>query len=289
MIASDVFELLVSLLHPKIALIFTTEFTGVGALQKIKANATSNLVSLNYLDGRAIKDFDASEVEWHRLEAASGRVRALAPYDLTFVDPFHSYKSSLEALKLSLETTTGWVLVHDCLPTYELAEPTEVVGAWCGTTYEAITDLMRDPQNTRAWFIIDSDFGIGVMGPENSAHLISDAVTSDEVANWFALSTEARRELLKNENLNLFRPVHADRVAQLMKAVIAGQTVSVDGFRAATLATAETAGVEEVDHVSQQLNQKTAELDALRNSLSWRITKPLRAFGSILVGRKSGG
>ena len=167
-----------------------------------------------------------------------------------------------------------------------LTEPDEVPGSWCGSTFAAFLDQMRNKANSRAWFIIDSDFGIGVIGPENSSHLVSDKVLPETVANWFSISAQGKRRLLESENLEIFRPVHPSNVRHALERVIAGKPVSLAGKQIAITSKGPTsdtsADLSFLEEPEFQLKLKAAELAAIKNSLSWRITKPLRALSPII-------
>jgi hypothetical protein len=88
-------------------------------------------------------------------------------FDLIFVDPWHTYESSLRDIQLALTLLTpeGTLVVHDCHPTTpELATPEEKYppGAWLGQTYLAFLDVARArPELVHS--VVDLDCGCGLL------------------------------------------------------------------------------------------------------------------------------
>lgn len=89
----------------------------------------------------------------------------IAPYDLIFVDPWHTYQASMEDLEGAwrLLRPGGFMVVHDCNPPDEkIANPEFQKGDWCGETYRAYIDFLSF--RTDAVFdTVDTDYGCGVV------------------------------------------------------------------------------------------------------------------------------
>jgi Methyltransferase domain len=88
-------------------------------------------------------------------------------FDLIFVDPWHTYESSLRDIQLALTLLTpeGKLVVHDCHPTTpELATPETKYppGAWMGETYLAFLDVAR-VRPELAHSVVDLDCGCGLL------------------------------------------------------------------------------------------------------------------------------
>ena len=86
-------------------------------------------------------------------------------YDIVFVDPYHTYEDSWEAISGAVKIVApgGFVVIHDCNPpSAELARPEFMEGDWCGVTYLAYLDFVTG--NTRLEYLtVDTDFGCGVI------------------------------------------------------------------------------------------------------------------------------
>jgi len=86
-------------------------------------------------------------------------------FDLIFVDPWHTYESSLRDIQLALTllATEGMLVVHDCHPTTpELTTPEYHPGDWMGQTYLAFLDMARaTPELIHS--VVDLDCGCGLL------------------------------------------------------------------------------------------------------------------------------
>jgi hypothetical protein len=86
-------------------------------------------------------------------------------FDLIFVDPWHTYESSLRDIQLALTLLTpeGMLVVHDCHPTTpELTTPEYHPGPWMGQTYLAFLDVARAmPELVHS--VVDLDYGCGLL------------------------------------------------------------------------------------------------------------------------------
>jgi hypothetical protein len=85
-------------------------------------------------------------------------------YDIALVDPFHTYDISYRDLvdALGVVTDRGTVVVHDCCPpTEEVIAPDWTPGAWCGVTFIAMIDFLKDHPEL-AYATVDTDCGCAV-------------------------------------------------------------------------------------------------------------------------------
>jgi hypothetical protein len=276
--ASDVFHELVERTSPQNALLLTSGNTGNPALSKINAGLVPNLVSLTYSDtGLTHFGDDSNE---HKglpmLDVVSTRVKSLGPFDITFVDPFHSYTSSLEALALAIDTSpTGWIVVHDCLPTFVIAGDDEIDGEWSGSTFAAFQDLMRRQYRDRAWFIVDSDFGIGVIAPIGTAQFIEDSVSKNEVETWLSANLEDKRRFLLENSRPLFRAIEPVALHTVLEHVLSLKSSIVLPSMTENLSRS-------LQLIQEELVETQQRLEAIEASRSWKITAPYRALGSRL-------
>lgn len=88
-----------------------------------------------------------------------------APYDLIFVDPWHTLEASREDLDgaWKLLQAGGMMVVHDCNPPdADYASPQFRPYGWCGETYRAYIDFVAF--RTDADFCtVDTDYGCAVI------------------------------------------------------------------------------------------------------------------------------
>ena len=92
-------------------------------------------------------------------------------YDVILCDPYHSYAESLNDLRNAwlLLVPGGTLVVHDCNPaTAQHASPLQRDGIWCGRTFEAFLDFVR--QVDLPYFTIDADYGIGVIRKDGGSY-----------------------------------------------------------------------------------------------------------------------
>ncbi|MCI5073666.1 class I SAM-dependent methyltransferase [Oricola sp.] len=97
---------------------------------------------------------------------AIARIRADGPtFDVIMVDAHHTYACAIRdiAASFALVRDGGALVVHDCdPPDADLARPDFVEGPWCGVTYKAFLDFVRD--NDDLFYVtVDTDYGCGVV------------------------------------------------------------------------------------------------------------------------------
>ena len=121
---------------------------------------------------RCTPDFqDGLEVTYRNESEHIGRMPdAATPYDIIFVDPFHTFECSIRDLHLAFETVRpgGTIVVHDCCPAKkEMCQPTFQPGGWCGVTYRAYIEFVLCQQDL-AYYTVDTDYGCGVIKKGNA-------------------------------------------------------------------------------------------------------------------------
>ncbi len=88
--------------------------------------------------------------------------------DLVFIDCWHTYEDSLCTLELALAMLPrgGFIVIHDCdPPNLEIAGSPKAscLEAWCGETWRAFIDVTASLPARTEWFVVESDYGIGVI------------------------------------------------------------------------------------------------------------------------------
>jgi hypothetical protein len=142
-------------------------------------------------------------------------------YDIVLVDSFHLYDASYRDLAdaFSIITDRGSIVVHDCLPPSEdLISPEFVPGAWCGVTFMAFIDFVK---NTRGlmYTTVDTDYGCGIIRKSDAeqASLQMDALKE----RWTSIRHDAKAayrfmvankaSLLNVSSVDKFRHVESNR------------------------------------------------------------------------------
>lgn len=209
--------------NAKRCLIVTSEDTGNPLLTNLGVAQFETLVSLQY--GDLAQDGSASA--YRPIGQVAREARRLGQFDVAFLDPFHTYRSSLAAFRHIARRTRrhGWMVIHDCYPPYDYASETFQPGSWCGSTYAAFRDFALT--NDRAWFVVDDDFGLGLLGPRNTAHLIRHELPTELARRWAGADLEGKRDLLRDHGPQVMRVVEPARVADLLARLVAGTTVDL--------------------------------------------------------------
>ncbi len=283
----------------------TTLTTGTSTLNELELGLPSVFLSLQYADadfpgpGRqtaATSLTDLREyVVGHGLEGS---------IDLLIVDPHHTYRSSVECLEMSLALLRpgGVLLVHDCLPPFDMTDPEFVPGDWCGLTFAAFRDVCT--ARGLQWCTVDANYGIGVAavtGPSASPSRVADHAWPDADA-----VAEMTLEY-EDDPFAMMRAVAPEHALDAVARVRAGQSVEdlvreftgvgplVPGVHQQAdeaeveneaSAPAEVAGpTAEVAGLTAEVERLSAELAAVTSALvevSTRPSRQLQALGRSL-------
>jgi hypothetical protein len=157
---------------------------------------------------------------YRRLDQVASELTSLARFDVAFVDPYHSYRDSMEALELaesSLEDA-GWMVVHDCFPPHDLTCEAYRDGLWCGHTFSAFRDFSA--RSGRAWFVLDADYGLGVLAPKNTSHHIVDPISAELETMWLESDQPSRCKLLEARGRELMRALPPDLADSILAKII---------------------------------------------------------------------
>jgi hypothetical protein len=124
-------------------------------------------------------------------------------FDVVFVDPFHTFQDSTSLLKVALKYARPSTLlfVHDCMPFGASLSQEMVTPKWAGVTYAAFRQCVDSLH--RDWFVVDSDFGIGVIGPMVPDGSVRTSIPGEESTRSWSLEelsaafTAAPRKLMR--------------------------------------------------------------------------------------------
>jgi len=133
-------------------------------------------------------------------------------FDVVFVDPYHSYESSIHNLEsgFKLLNTDGVMVVHDCNPpSEEVASTTQRGRYWCGLTYLAFLHFVQQHQEAE-YCVVNTDWGVGLVFKKGSDRperfgSIPKRPTMDcsTVRDWKAFNAH-RKRLLRLISVNKF-------------------------------------------------------------------------------------
>ena len=178
----------------------------------------------DFLDGTAIAfrtDAECSHEITERLVRERGPENL---YDAVFVDPFHTYESSMIDLlgAFALVRPGGTIVVHDCHPTDpEIVSPGYRFGIWCGVTYWAFLDFVLGRAGIE-YFTVDADYGCGVIrktgrssGDHDAALEFAWKIAARLEEQRYAFFREHDVELLRLITARRFRERYRQRPARV--------------------------------------------------------------------------
>lgn len=278
----------------------STITTGTSTLLRLDLGLPSVFTSLQFADedfpgpGRQTPAMSLDDVRRYSTDHGLA-----GSFDLLVVDPHHTYPSSVECLEagLALIRPGGLLLVHDCLPPFDLTAPAFTEGAWCGVTFAAF----REVCSTRLldWCTIDANYGIGVAAlagppstpavpPEARAWPDSAAIArmidryqEDPFAMMRAVAPEQALEAIARVREG--RPM--DDLIIAFKGLGPQQHVAIGGQRAERAEVLALA--EEVQRVTAELAAATSALVELRTRPSQQIRALRRSLPAAIRIRAS--
>jgi nucleotide-binding universal stress UspA family protein len=205
-------------------LLLTAGTTGHPTARRISIKQFETLLSVQF---RVSQSSDPKDRSYRSLDEVAAELKSLAKFDIVFVDPHHSYEDSIKALDLAEAVLDGdgWMIVHDCFPPYHLTAIDYRPGQWCGSTYAAFRDFAAT--SGRAWLVIDSDFGLGILGPSDTGQYIDDPIGAEMQRLWLRSGLEARRELLRAHGREILRVVPGHALRQFLKSIAEKRTIDL--------------------------------------------------------------
>ena len=204
--ASDILHILGDHLKANRLLLLTADVCGTPTLQKVEIDRFSTALSLRYKSSSDPTHETGSSCP--PFDSIVSSLQNFNPFDLVFADPYHSYEDSKRLLNLAISSTLpkGWVVIHDCYPPIELTDEKYLGGSgWSGVTFAAFRDVAL--KTNRAWFVIDADLGVGILGPANTSHMILDSLDQTIENAWEIAGLDEKRELYRNNGKALMRVI----------------------------------------------------------------------------------
>jgi len=197
----------------------TSVITGTNFLTHLDYRLAHTFVSLRYTLPEIEEKSDEPRLtsRWQGGGAGSDFASALerfpGSFDLVLVDPFHDYADSIDVLTAAIQLAgdDGMVLVHDCMPPRKYVADVFRPGPWAGMTFAAFRDLA--PHTGREWFVVASEMGIGVLGPQVGAQ----PTTAD--LEWDALTKVGKIAAYVKDPESVMKAVEIDAVPDALAAV----------------------------------------------------------------------
>lgn len=196
-----------------------TPTTG-GTFSRIDDNQFSRRVRLMYRrpssfsDGAQL-DFSA-EAEFGE-ELFNELMKSGEKFDLVFIDPWHSYTSSLRDITFGLQLIKdgGALLIHDCSPpNATCAEPDYRDGEWCGLTFAAYLDVVLFTSGLH-YVTVDSDYGCGIISKDpRLGSLYKSQPATSLTSQWQTLDSSQKYAFLNENRSQLLRLISADTFCQ---------------------------------------------------------------------------
>lgn len=150
----------------------------------------------------------SSNLVTHRMTSDEFFDICIDTYDIIFIDGLHLYQQVIKDFNNSIKhlRSGGFILLHDCNPVDELSQnPIRQTVSWNGDVWKAF--LLIKKENPHA-FVLDTDFGIGVVPSKNSLNCIND--TNMDVS-WEDFASN-RQSLLSLVDVNNIDSIWLNRV-----------------------------------------------------------------------------
>ena len=276
--ASDVLNLLVEDYPHMVAI--KTFTTGSPAVADFNINATNHFLSLTYTASELEKDSEYKSI--NDVEKALERIGD--KYDLVFVDPWHTFGDSLKGLQIALKYVkpNGFIVVHDCLTLEASMSANYVPGAWSGVTAIVFRDVVS--KLNRNWCVVDSNHGIGIIGPEYGPEIINDSPINSD---WANASLDYKVRIFYEDPYKLMRAIAPSQVSSAirnLKLFVNAKQLSAEYcFNPHQF---------KFNRANSEIERLHQELVAIKNSRIWKITTPYRRFksklNSLIQLKKSG-
>lgn len=195
-------------------------------------------------------------------------------FNIAFIDSWHTYESSLEALRLieNKMIDNSFIFVHDCFPpNLELISESFSPGSWCGVTFAAFRDYAMT--SGRDWATVVDDYGLGILGPRNS---VKRQNGSEFDIHWASMTMKEKIASYVESPISVMRGVQSSDFLAIIDAMESHQDVSNYVHSDHPMSIPASNLVKQRDEAIRQRDAVIKQRDAMRESYSWRLTKILR-------------
>lgn len=169
---------------------------------------------LSFSDGERV-DFSTQAESGEEL--FSELMKSGERFDLVFVDPWHTYISSLRDITFGLQLIKddGVLLIHDCNPpNATCAEPEYRAGEWCGVTFAAYLDVVLFTSGIH-YITVDSDYGCGIISKDHRlGHLYKSQPATPLASQWQRLNISQKYAFFDENRSQLLRLISTDTFCQ---------------------------------------------------------------------------
>jgi hypothetical protein len=185
-------------------------------------------------------------------------------FDIVFVDPIHTFQDSTFLLEVALKYArpSTLVYVHDCMPFGVSLSQDFLEGAWGGVTYAAFRQFVDSLD--RDWFVVDSDFGIGVIGPVVPDGSMRTSITGEEsTLGWSLEELSAAFSTSPRKLMRAISPLDATVALEKLNSFQDFSNLVQQHVRNVRNATGEFVVPQPGTRVSRLVRRKFGELRAL--------------------------
>ena len=248
----------------------TTPTTGKAAIKGLNVSQLSRGIFLTY----SVQDDvypRLSEIAELKISNSGGTEEI---FNIAFIDSWHTYESSLEALGLieNKMIDNSFIFVHDCFPpNLELISESFSPGSWCGVTFAAFRDYAVS--SGRDWATVVDDYGLGILGPRNSGKRKD---SSEFDVRWASMTMKEKIASYAESPISVMRGVQSSDLPAVINAMERNQDVSnyVNFDHPMTIPASNL--TKQRDEAIRQRDAAIEQRDAILQSYSWRLTKILR-------------
>jgi hypothetical protein len=240
----------------------TTSTTGTPAVAGINPSLVKTFHSFKYTTEVGNQEFASLEEIDVVCEGFN------SSFDLLFLDSWHTYEDSLKILEIGIQIAkpNSIILVHDCLARSSSLSSTFVPGAWSGVTCFVFREFAKTV--SREWFVLDSDHGLGVLGPEvDTKQPLLDSVNLELLKR---LELEELKQFYENPRLYM-RGIEPASFQEALNRIRSGESPEY-----LVLRTQEP--INEFD--KNRMLELENELKAIKSSRIWRASSLYRKLRS---------
>ncbi|CAB4862949.1 unannotated protein [freshwater metagenome] len=250
----------------------TTPTTGKAAISGLNIGRLSRGIFLTY----SVQDDvypRLSEIAELKISNSGGTEEI---FNIAFIDSWHTYESSLEALRLieNKMIDNSFIFVHDCFPpNLELISESFSPGSWCGVTFAAFRDYAMT--SGRDWATVVDDYGLGILGPRNS---VKRKDSSEFDVRWASMTMKEKIASYAESPISVMRGVQSSDFLTIIEAMEQRQDISPYINSNSTLKIPAS-------NLALQRDVAIQQRDAMLESRSWRATKVFRSLKNFVTNK----